>query len=529
MRTILYTLTLLLAGFAVQAQKEFPLQWKGAFPVSVEWRLLNDDRTLALGGDLSEIAMLDAVSGKVLWQFTFKEKFKEKKAKDWDWDKAKGVIYITFKGDKKNEEVTHYIDERTAAVISKEQYSLIQVKTVHTKWHRKGELVVGEGENSTTVALDYEKKRVVSSMGKGTRARLSVKASGANHWTTDIDAQYIRTLCTNAIPAAAVDFGGDFLRLMYAQEKVFVIYEGLSVLDLKTGKLLWQIDLDNAEFDFGVFKSTQTLGRAGYPLVTGDAVYVADLSKGQYRIKKYELESGKLLWQSEPFDKDDVVPDLQVSGNVLLAQFGGLLNMQTYIPGTSGRPDVCKSEYKFAGDPGVRAYDAATGKLLWQTNKMKELNDKFSDAITNIISENGIAYVASDKNFYAFDATSGKPKYTVAISKLKIDKPRIIFKLNANTIILQCEEGLASINMSDGKVNYATNTDKCLGIFYEGDAFFVWTGKSPEERNEFIRLDLNDGKILGKMEDTAYPFFTPDGEEFIKFNGEKIMRYKTKS
>jgi hypothetical protein len=351
MKTILYTVALLLAGFAAQAQKEFPLQWKGTFPVSVEWRLLNEDRSLALGGDLTEMAMLDAVTGKVMWQFTFKEKFKEKKAKDWNWDKDKGVIYITFKGDKRNEEVTHYIDERTAAVISKEQYDLVKVKTIRTKWHRKGELVIGEGDNSITVALDYEKKKVVSSAGKGTKASLSVNASGAHHWTTNIEARYIRTLCTNAIPAAAVDFGGDFLRLMYAQEKVFVIYEGLSVLDLKSGKLLWQIDLDNSEYDFGIFKSTQTLGRAGYPLVTDNAVYVADLSKGQYSIKKYDLESGKILWQGEAFDKDDVVPDMQVSGNVLLAQFGGRLNMQTYIPGTSGRPDVCKSEYKFAGDP----------------------------------------------------------------------------------------------------------------------------------------------------------------------------------
>ena len=83
---------------------------------------------------------------------------------------------------------------------------------------------------------------------------------------------------------------------------------------------------------------------------------------------------------------DDVVPDLQMSGNVLLAQFGGRLEMQTYIPGQNGNADVCKSEFKFAGNAGVKAYDTETGKVIWQTSEMKNLEDKFSGAITNIIS-----------------------------------------------------------------------------------------------------------------------------------------------
>src|SRR5690242_20099972 len=98
MKTLLYTLTMLLLCAGAHAQKAFPQQWKTEFPVDVEWRLLNSDRTLALGGDLSAIAMLDAAAGKVLWQYNFKEKFKEKKAKDWDWDRDKGVVYVTFKG-----------------------------------------------------------------------------------------------------------------------------------------------------------------------------------------------------------------------------------------------------------------------------------------------------------------------------------------------------------------------------------------------------------------------------------------------
>lgn len=71
-----------------------------------------------------------------------------------------------------------------------------------------------------------------------------------------------------------------------------------------------------------------------------------------------------MIWQSEEFEKDDVVPNLEVVGGVLMAQFGGRLETQSYIPGVEGRPDVCKTEYKFAGNAGLRAYDINTGKVL---------------------------------------------------------------------------------------------------------------------------------------------------------------------
>lgn len=523
---------LILAGLlacslaTVHAQKEFAQEWKTVFPVNTEWRLINEDRTLALGGDMQDIAMMDAVTGKLLWKLNFKEKLGQKKAKDWNWDMNANTVWVDVKGEKKDEVITYFYNETNGEQIKKEQYETIKAnnKEKKSKWRYKGSVTVQE--HGTTVWLEYEKKKIVKSTGKGSKGPIMVHGTGTYTWTTQIEANYVRTLCANGIPEAAADFGGDFLKLMYTHDKVFVIYEGMSVLDIKTGKLLWQADLDNAEFDFGVFKSTQTLGRAGYPLADATGVYVADLSKNQYRIKKYNSETGALMWQSEPFDKDDVVPGLQVCGNALIAQFGGRLEVQSYIPGTDGRPDVCKSEFKFAGNAGVSAYDANTGKLLWSTGNMKELGDKFSGAITNVMTQQNTIYVASDKKFYAFEE-SGKVKYSILMKDLKIGKPVSIFMYGDNTIIVKAEEGIASINKADGKVNFATNTDKALHAFFEGNAFYVYTGKSPAEYTDFVRLDLGSGAILGKMKDTAYPFFTPDGNAFIKFDGAKIMRYKT--
>ena len=511
---------------SVNAQEPFKMEYKFQFPISVESRFITEDRTLVLAGTNSEIAMMDAATGKLLWQLNIKQKLGQKKAKDWSLDQKVNVAWVDVKGDKKDELITHYYKGTTGEEITAAQYQALKdAYNENWRWVKKGTLVVKS--HATDVWIEYEKKRFAGSVNKGSKGKLTIKASGDNTWSTVIDAKYTTTLCYNAIPRAAKDYGGDFLRLAYAQDKIFVIYEGLSVIDIKTGKLLWQTDLDNTDFDFGVFKSVQTLGRAGYPFADETGVYVADLSKKQHRIKKFDLNTGVMIWQSEEFENDDVVPNLEVVGGVLMAQFGGRLETQSFIPGVEGRPDVCKTEYKFAGNAGLRAYDISTGKILWETNKMKELGDKFSGAITNLLVLDETAFIASDKNVYAFDV-NGKVKFSVPIKSLKIGKPTYIELYKDGSLRLLCEDGVASINPADGKVNFATNTGACLMWDDMGNAFYVWTGKDQFNLEEFVRVDMANGKILGKMKNAPYPFFTPDGEYIITFDGARVMRFKTK-
>ena len=55
----------------------------------------------------------------------------------------------------------------------------------------------------------------------------------------------------------------------------------------------------------------------------------------------------------------------------------------------------------------------------------------------------------------------------------------------------------------------------------------MWTGKEKGDLKNFTRVDLTSGKLLGKMSDTYYPYFTADGNAFIKFDGKNIYRYLT--
>ncbi|MBK7110865.1 MAG: hypothetical protein IPH60_00225 [Flavobacteriales bacterium] len=63
---------------------------------------------------------------------------------------------------------------------------------------------------------------------------------------------------------------------------VFVVYEGITCLDLGTGKVLWSTTFDNTETSLGL-KAKQVIGRAAMPLPAADGVYVCDFSKGRAR------------------------------------------------------------------------------------------------------------------------------------------------------------------------------------------------------------------------------------------------------
>ncbi len=518
MKNVKTLLILLLLSTASIAQNECTQIWKNTFPVEPKWRMINADATLILEGTLNEVAMIDAISGSILWQLNFKKSLGIKSANGWDWDKDRGVVKVRVKGEKKEEEKTTYYEEKTGVAISDISAVVLNQKKVKNKKRYNSYLYLKD--KGLTLSLTYQ-KRTMGELIKRKPLSITIECNGNKTWSKTIEAKVTTSLCENR-----AEGGEPLIDFNVQGDKVFLIYDGVSVIDLNSGNVLWQTIFDNAEYDFGLFKSTQTLGRAGSPLSTDDGVYVVDLSKDQHCIKKFEIETGKLVWKSEAFDKDAIVPELSIINNVLVAHFGGRVTVETYIPAQSGSGDTYKTEPKMKGDFSLKGYDITNGKLLWETNKMKELSDKFSNALTNMVTIDNAVYVASDKNFYAF-TSNGKTKYNTPINKVGLGNPVKMFS-HQNNIIIMFEEGVGSFDMSSGKQNYTTDTKKALGEFMEGNVFYVWTGSDVFSLEDFVRFDLNNGQIISKMKDTPYPFFSEDGEEFIKFKGEQYFRYKTK-
>lgn len=530
MKTIISTLlcvTLFLSAFT---QKEFSQLYSLKIPVPADYWSPSQDRSHVIAGDLAEICSIDAVAGKVLWTMRFKEKFGVKKCEEWNYLGDIGVLEIIVKGDKKDERRTILVDDKTGQEISEEAYRLKKEKPAKTKSSRKkgptwsSKDGVWVEKPAVTLQLAYERPKINSSFQRDKKFGITVSCSGEYSWSTTVQGSFVRSLCDNTA-GFGQDFGGDFISIQATEDVVFIQYEGLSVLDIKTGKLLWETSFDFSVFDFGVFKSEMIIGRAPMPVVDKDAVYVADLSKDVRKIRKFDLRTGKILWESEKVAKDAIITEMIVLQDMLVVKNGGEVNVQTLVTNQNGG-STCTSEYKNEGDFSLTAYSTSNGALAWDANRIKSLGDKFK-SISNLNTDGTVLFVASDRSAFSLDPKTGNANWKADISKLKIGKPKEI-ALSGEDLIVDGDEGVARITQANGSVKYNTNTDKNLGWFVHGDVYYLWTGKKPEERNQFIRFNMENGQVEGMIKETPYPYFTGDGNEFIKKSGSVLSRYRTK-
>lgn len=516
---------------SVFSQKEFKKVYELKIPVSVDDWAYNGDKSLVVAGDMAEICGIDAVAGKVMWQMNFKEKFKVKKVESWEFDSDRGFVEVKYKGEKRDEFITVYLDERTGEQLGDEAVKRTP-KEKHQKYSkskRNKSSFVGRGglvldSPAVRLNLSYERPTMNASFGRGKKMPITVRCSGEYSWSKTIEGSFVRALCDNVI-GYGDDFGGDFIDIDTYGNYVFVQYEGLTVLDMKTGAELWSTTFDFSSFDFGVFKSEMIIGRAPMPVCDENAAYIADLSKDVRAIRKFDLRTGQKLWESERLPKDAIITEMIVVNGALIVRNGGEVLVQKLVTNANDGSQTCISEMKEEGDFSLNAYDTSTGKSLWVADDLKALGDKFK-GISNLLSADNLVYVSSEKNLFALEPKTGVAKWKADVTKMKIGKPSSIYFIGSD-ILVDGKEGLGRVSKSDGSVKYATNTDQNLGGFFRGDVFYLWTGKKPDERNKFIRFNLETGAIEGGIDDTYYPYFSDDGNEFIKKKDQSLFRFRT--
>jgi PQQ-like domain len=131
----------------------------------------------------------------------------------------------------------------------------------------------------------------------------------------------------------------------------------IRVYNLYTGKLLWQDQVDSAN-DNWFFDRVRALD------VNGSRVFVAgsignEGTGGDFTVRAYSIYTGKLLWQDQ-FDGtangNDLAQAISVKGSRVFAA-GYVENVDTALDFT------------------VRAYNAYTGRLLWQDQFDGTTND----------------------------------------------------------------------------------------------------------------------------------------------------------
>jgi outer membrane protein assembly factor BamB len=577
--SIILTLVLFCFGnvFAQKLQEKF----KAGFPFQPSSRNFNPELTRILGFSKTESAIMDGTSGKIIWHLKHKS-LGVSSIDYWNWNREAGVLMFYTKDSKNTASTKIFIDQETGKELWKtDQYGTAdQVEKSFKDFYcsssgtvifktdnsykyvklRTGEVspddpgcylvpledgislqkrrafgssinkpqIINIKDKDMKLTLTYESKGNAAFRNKAKRwmkltaVRLS---DGKPLWTGESSGNIVRTLCADFASSGSL-FGGDLISLEVIGDKAFVMYEGISCFDLNTGKLLWDIELDNSDLSIGL-KAKQTLGTAGDPVVTKDAIYVVDLRKGINTIKKLDLNTGRPIWESAKFSGSDVVPAMMVIDNLLVCQFGGLMEAQEYIPGMGGNPDVCRAKSYFTTSNDIKAYDIYSGKLVWQSSLISKDygGDKFSKSITTLKYDGKSLYVSSEKNLFSINPASGKPNYIIPLGKLKIGEPTLLVQ-SGNKLFISATQGVAAFNTSDGTKVYVVPAKANLGLdMVSENVLLMWTGKKPDSRSEFSLLDYNSGRIFGVTSNTFYPYFDNMGKEMLKFDGNMVYKY----
>lgn len=275
--------------------------------------------------------------------------------------------------------------------------------------------------------------------------------------------------------------GNVLVDLYTYNNKLVLVYNGLKVLDLNSGNKIWEVEYD-VSLSRGLGGSAQMYGAVAAPFFTDKHVYVATFEEGRDKsMRKYDLETGKLIWETPVSGRKVIIPSLAFVDGVLLAQIGGYVNLQGEANGSYF------SKWEWQGPFGLKGFDGETGKLLWES-------EKFDDRITNVLPVGNSLYVADASSLYSVDVKTGKNNFTTAMKDSKTGKPVYLFAHEQKPYVFS-EGGLSAFS-GTGSMAFAyklkepsiANSEQIDNTYFmaNDDGLFV--------------LDLKDGKERGKYE-----------------------------
>ena len=443
-----------------------------------------------MGAD--QLLCLDSKTGKVLWQT----------------EKYQGVSSNTM----------IYIPELSCfGIYLKEGLDMIDAQTGNLKWsvtRFRGAIAKScyFTDSKELLLLNYKPMSLAALFSGFKNQMMLINAqTGEVKWETQYPG-IVETKIVTGKPLVDWQFSKD-------KSKIFLQLFGLKVFDFKTGQLMWKADL-NESLSRGFDGSTVIYDAVADPLITNDAVYLADFSEifRQKQLKKYDLETGKLLWESEQIgSRKTIIPQLAYVNGMIVAQLGGYVNVQSRKYDSKTGVTTSISKWKWQGPFGLQAFDASTGKAVWKS-------EKFKGRITNLIDDNKNLYVGSEKMFYKLDPKTGTAVYEIDIKVAKVGAPKKLLSFEGKIVTL-CDKGVCAYKNADGSIIY-TSPVKALSDDYDvyGNNYFL------KSKSEIFAYDFNTGKISGSYKfDSKFKWkITKDGNFMYLFKkgAGDITKYK---
>lgn len=483
MKKLLTFATLLIFAFVANAQEDMSIVWE----TKLGHQILHSGTSLegehSYAASDKEISLFDNNTGKVIWEkkfgdiapklnkidelipfwdsntiFLFDRKIGKDQIACIDLESGK-VLWTTDKyQDVSDESVTYIGEEDCFAIALKKQLVYIRARTGEELWNtEKFRGVVGQ--------YHFDGNEHSLTMVNFVPTLLGALFSGLKNQIAKIDLKTGQILWENTYIGRAERkvISREFMYdLSVANDKVFLRLNGMQVYDFKTGAKVW-----SAAFDFTPehivgkpmgAKAFGVYGAVADPVIIDQDVYVLDMqSRSKQYVKKYDLNTGKLLWTSPEIKDAKAIPGMNVIGGKVLLQIGGVVEKQ-YMKVTRTADQVITEyvvDFENVNPCGIQALDANTGKLIWES-------ERFRKGITNMITFGENVVVCSGKALYSLDLATGKEKYESPVTKGGVGLATQIQPFKDDVIVVVGEKGVSTFNASNGDVinsgKYRTST-----------------------------------------------------------------------
>jgi outer membrane protein assembly factor BamB len=483
MKKLLTFATLLIFAFVAKAQEDMSIIWE----TKLGHQILHSGTSLegehSYAASDKEISLFDNKTGKVIWEkkfgdiapklnkidelipfwdsntiFLFDRKIGKDQIACMDLESGK-VLWTTDKyQDVSDESVTYIGEEDCFAIALKKELVYIRARTGEELWStEKFKGVVGQ--------YYFDSNEHSLTMVNFVPTLLGALFSGLKNQIAKIDLKTGEILWENTYIGRAERkvISRQFMyNLSVANGKVFLRLNGMQVYDFKTGAKVWSAAFDfTPEHIVGKPMGAKVFGVYGAvadPVVIDQDVYVLDMqSRSKQYVKKYDLNTGKLLWTSPEIKDAKAIPGMNVIGGKVLLQIGGIVEKQ-YMKITRTADQVITEyvvDFENVNPCGIQALDANTGKLIWES-------ERFRKGITNMITFGENVVVCSGKALYSLDLATGTEKYESPVTKGGVGLATQIQPFKDDVIVVVGEKGVSTFNANNGDVinsgKYRTST-----------------------------------------------------------------------
>jgi hypothetical protein len=544
MKKQLLTLFAFMAVLGVYAQEEMPTVWEMKTDFKVQFNGTGtEERGYSYFASDKEIAFFANETGRIKWTNTFKALaptlskidelipfweantiflFDRKMGKDQiaciDMETGK-LLWNTDKYQNVTDENVVYIPERQGFAISlKDKLVFIKVSNGEELWSTtKFPGVVGKyvyTSDGYLVTVNFQPSGLVALFTgfKNVIAKFNMD-NGDIVWQNTYIGRAERKLISR-----------DFLYDIKVEgPRVILMLNGIQVYDYNTGANLW-----SAAFDFtpeGV-KHPATAERWGVYGAVADPVfindtkelYVLDMSNraNQY-VKKYDSNTGKLIWTSPEIKGAKAIPGMYVVGDRVVCQIGGIVEIQTYekIQTQYYTYYINRIYYDNVKPNGLQAFNTKDGSLVWES-------ERFKKGITNAyVYENNIL-CSSGKELYKINFENGNELYSVPVTDGGVGLANEIMPYKDKLIVIG-EKGISAYNPDDGKFLYA---GKYKDAFLEDVFDNILIMKT--DKADIASFDLDSGKYKEfKAKTGATTTLTTDGKFVYVYEDKVVTKVKT--